>query len=376
MTTAQAVIGLGFGDEGKGLVTDYLCSKADNPIVVRYSGGQQAGHTVVRDNAKHVFSNFGSGTLQGIPTYWSKYCSVDPEGILNELDALKTVMHPAIYDNLNLIIDPRAPVTTPYDKYHNQNSRTYIDHGTCGVGVGATFQRQEDHYRLEFGDLKYEAVLRQKLSNIKSYYGYTSDFNIEDFISCCQQLLKLPHIAAKTEEVLLRYDSTIFEGSQGLLLDQDIGFFPHVTRSNVGTKNILSISSRSIKTYLVTRCYQPRHGNGPMTNTDFELVPIDNTSETNDNNKYQGEFRKTVLDLDLLNYGLEKDPKIRNLSPTLVITCMDQPQGEFQFTHQGRLHSFAGPKEYARQVAERLHYVDRGKVLISEGPTAQDIKDL
>ncbi len=62
---ARAVIGLGFGDEGKGITTDYLCSRANNPLVIRFSGGQQAGHTVVNKFGKHTFSNFGSGTLRG-----------------------------------------------------------------------------------------------------------------------------------------------------------------------------------------------------------------------------------------------------------------------------------------------------------------------
>jgi adenylosuccinate synthase len=57
--------------------------------VIRFSGGHQAGHTVVTDDTRHVFSNFGSGTLRGVPTYWSKFCTVEPIGLLNELDALK-----------------------------------------------------------------------------------------------------------------------------------------------------------------------------------------------------------------------------------------------------------------------------------------------
>ena len=67
------VIGLGFGDEGKGITTSYLCKKLEGTkIVVRFNGGHQAGHTVVFNGKRHIFSSWGSGTLQGIPTYWSE----------------------------------------------------------------------------------------------------------------------------------------------------------------------------------------------------------------------------------------------------------------------------------------------------------------
>src|SRR5690606_12238557 len=106
----KAVIGIGFGDEGKGITTDFLCSRSRNPIVVRFSGGHQAGHTVVLNGVRHVFSNFGSGTLRGAPTYWAKYCTVNPIGIINELDSLiKKGITPKLY------IDEKCPITTPYD---------------------------------------------------------------------------------------------------------------------------------------------------------------------------------------------------------------------------------------------------------------------
>ena len=76
----KIVIDTLFGDCGKGLVTSFLSSQTspDSTIVVRFSGGSQAGHTVVYDNHRHVFSNLCSGTLQGIPSYWSEYCTFNP----------------------------------------------------------------------------------------------------------------------------------------------------------------------------------------------------------------------------------------------------------------------------------------------------------
>jgi adenylosuccinate synthase len=85
----KIIIGLGFGDEGKGITTDYLCSQyPDGSIVVRFSGGQQAGHTVIHNGIKHVHSNFGSGTLRNIPSYFSEHCTVYPNTIKKERSVL------------------------------------------------------------------------------------------------------------------------------------------------------------------------------------------------------------------------------------------------------------------------------------------------
>lgn len=129
------VIGLGFGDEGKGMVTDFLCSHLpSSKIVTRFSGGHQAGHTVELKGYRHVFSNFGSGTLRGIPTYWSERCTVDPIGLVNELTILLNQgFKPRLYINQN------CPITTPYDKSVQQikNREGVNQFNTCGVGFGS-----------------------------------------------------------------------------------------------------------------------------------------------------------------------------------------------------------------------------------------------
>jgi adenylosuccinate synthase len=165
-----AVIGLGFGDEGKGMVTSHLCSHFNNPMVVRYSGGHQAGHTVVHKDIKHTFANFGSGTLQGCPTYWSKYCTVDPVGLLNELKILIDKMG-ADFDNVKIYIHNECPVTTPYDMLFNRQREKDMMHGSCGVGFGETLGREEDNFHLQFSDLYNPTILKIKLEMIAKYYN-------------------------------------------------------------------------------------------------------------------------------------------------------------------------------------------------------------
>jgi adenylosuccinate synthase len=345
---SKAVIGLGFGDEGKGITTDYLCLHSKNPLVIRFSGGQQAGHTVLINGIRHVFSNFGSGTLRGIPSYWSKYCTVDPIGLINELNSLiNKNTDPALF------IDERCPVTTPYDIYANQKHEEINQHGSCGVGIGATMDREECHYSLLFGDLFYPSVLLAKLDAIKKFYGFKEPVAVDRFLECIDFIIKSKNIKS-VFNIPENYDNYIFEGSQGLLLDQKIGFFPHVTRANTGSKNILDLGFHP-NLYLITRAYQTRHGNGPMTNENIPNNIFLDPDETNIFNKYQGNFRRSLLDVDLLLYGINKDEYIRkNRNKTLVITCLDHIKDEYRFTHNGRLIYCLNENEFIKKISDIL----------------------
>lgn len=356
-----AVIGLGFGDEGKGLVTDYLCSRSPNPIVVRFSGGHQAGHTVVFNGLRHIFSNFGSGTLRGIPTYWSKYCTVEPIGLTNEFHILKKKgISPIIY------IDRKCPVTTPYDIHQNHDLHEISKHGTCGVGFGATIQREENYYSLLFEDLYYPSILKIKLDAIQRYYGSHPD--TDKFMSRIYEITQNSKIILS--DGIPEYSDIIFEGSQGLLLDQNIGFFPHVTRANTGSKNLLTMGY-SPELFLITRAYQTRHGNGPMTNENISHNISVNSKETNITNKYQGEFRRSLLDIDVLLYGISKDNYIRESpSRTLVITCVDHIKEEYKFTYKGEIVRCNNKSDFIEKISVLLNIKN---VLISESDESKNI---
>lgn len=387
----KIVIGTQFGDEGKGLTTSYLCSKVQNPLVVRFSGGQQAGHTVVKDGYRHVFSNFGSGTLQGAPTYWSEYCTFSPLGVVNEYNALrKAGIDPVLY------VNPLCPVTTPYDRAFNCNLEKSNKHGSCGVGVGATIQRQEDYYKLFVQDLFHEKVMIQKLNNIKAYYSKKMNVlpafidnvlgvKIDDFIYVVNEAKKIISRVIDGKQLLHRGNDLIFEGSQGILLDQDFGFFPNVTRSNTTTKNALAIINelkqslspshrfiqQDIEIYYVTRAYQTRHGNGFMTNEGvYDLELKNNELETNVTNEWQGDFRKSVLDLDLLEYALQCDSNFsRGIKKNMVITCLDQVGEKIPVTIQNELH-YLSPEDFANLLPKNI-----SKVYFSRGDTKEYITE-
>jgi adenylosuccinate synthase len=369
------VAGLGFGDEGKGLTTSYLCSITENPIVVRYNGGHQAGHTVVHKGKRHVFSNFGSGTLQGAPTFWSSYCTFNPINFLNEFKAL---------GNAEIYVDPQCPVTTPFDRAYNRTTEKLNQHGSCGSGFGATIEREESHYRLLVQDIFFENVMNAKMEAISTYYANklkNSPYIQEgEYFKKVEEELDLFSDAVKEARKIIRVANSnifyerkfnpVFEGAQGILLDMDFGFFPHVTRSNTVTKNAHFIYAPD-EVFYVTRGYQTRHGNGFMTNESIKPELINNEQETNQSNEWQGEFRTGALDIDLLNYALHCDKRFSgHLKKNLVITCIDQTGERITATEKGntiRIDIDALPKKLNCQFQ---------KVLISKGPSLEDISEL
>lgn len=344
---AHIVIGLGFGDEGKGVVTDHLCSLSPREsIVVRFSGGQQAGHTVMIDGKKHVHSNFGSGTLRGCPSYFSEHTTIYLNTLVNERNILKGLgLEPKLY------VHPLAKMTTPYDVAWNRFWEKKNNHGSCGLGVAATHKRSEEgHYQLYAMDLQYPEIFRTKCLAIRAYYFEKlkgDPVSLKAFIDLYAEAEEyfwdlvfdeVQYFQVQDYSILKRFDKIVFEGSQGILLDQHHGFFPNVTWGNTTSKNAMEIidklkrSDIDIEIWYVTRCYQTRHGEGWMSNQE-PIKLINNEEEINVHNPWQKNFKIGELDYDLLNYALDCDniyvPKYKAIK-NIVVTCLDQ-RPDFQF---------------------------------------------
>ncbi|OXG08071.1 adenylosuccinate synthase [Flavobacterium araucananum] len=330
MKTAQIVIGLGFGDEGKGITTDFLAKQNPESIVIRFSGGQQAAHTVMIGDKKHVHSSFASGALRGLPSYYSEHCTIHPVFLYNEKKELEE-----IGGNTDLHIHPLAKVTTPFDVWQNRNNVRNLDHGTCGKGVGATMKRNEGPYKLFAIDLiAPRQMLLEKLEKIAYYYGFLNESEIDDQVNHFLEVVEEMKWNISDYSFLKKYSNLIFEGSQGILLDMDHGVFPNVTYANTTSKNAYEICEKlqieNIEMYYVTRSYATRHGSGWMSN-ERELQLKNNEEETCVYNDFQREFRTGDLDYDLLNYSLKLDAAYSlNAKRNLVVTCMDQIDKDYE----------------------------------------------
>ena len=358
------VIGLGFGDEGKGTTVSNLIRMNPGSIseVVRFNGGHQAGHTVVHDGVSHVFSGFGSGTLQGVPTYWGPDCTFYPPSFNREWDTLvKKGVSPIIY------IHPDCPVTTYWDIEANRTKEDWQQrHGSVGMGFGATLQRESEHYHLTLKDLYYPTVAQIKLEALVRHYR-KADPTIHDVK---EMGAFLEQVSIAIQRVTPRYfvpsarpggDHLIFEGAQGILLDQKDGFFPNVTRSFTTSRNLHTLCPSEIPnpTYYVTRTYLTRHGAGPLPGEDPEFKSRLNNlgTETNKSHAYQGEFRYAPLNVELLNYAMRCDAANGYGATCLVITCMDQLEIDV----------------YA--LIRKLHRtID--KIYVTHGPTSSDMEEI
>lgn len=321
------VTGLGFGDEGKGVTTNFLSQTLAQPLVIRYGGGNQVGHTVTTKTLQHVHHHTGAGTLSGVPTFYSKYCTVDPIGTSLELEKLKIYQPRVIYD-------PGCMLVTPLDVLANHQSEKVNGHGSVGVGFGKTVERNENYFRLTVLDIYNEFIFRSKCKQIESYYNQS--FDIDAYYKECNLFIRQVEVA-QLWSIKGAFANFIFEGHQGVLLDEEYGIFPHVTRSKTTGYNALRITKEEqlpgrIETYMVTRCYHTRHGNGPFFESPMALK--NDQWETNIQNTHQGAFRKAPLDIELVtqaaHYDLMDNPNPRKL----VVTCCDQLEGADEVVKQ------------------------------------------
>jgi adenylosuccinate synthase len=324
---ARAVIGANFGDEGKGLVTDYLCRRNGAGVVVRFNGGSQAGHTVAgEDGHRHVFQHFGCGTFLNIPTYLSEYFIVNPIMYFHEKDELARLgVFPQVYAH------PNCLVTTFADMIINQEKETQRGekrHGSVGVGINETVNRSAlAHLKITMADVwNLSKSLESKLVEICGKYAAfrigkpieNPDRMIQGFVEACSTLAEEISPAG-----IEQCKDPVFEGAQGLLLDQNNkAFFPHVTRSNTGIKNVRALCAQTgwgIEAYYVSRTYLTRHGAGMLPGEDGALSFPDTT---NTNHPFQGKLRFAPLDYQELCGRIESDFGSRRYK--LVLTHMDQ----------------------------------------------------
>jgi adenylosuccinate synthase len=344
---AIAVIGAAFGDEGKGRLVDHFAAKAEAPaVVVRYNGGAQAGHTVVTPKGeRHVFHHFGSGTFAGAHTYLSSNFIGNPLLFCTELEELLKKV-----PDLTVIVNPAMPISTPYDMLLNREIESHRGnnrHGSCGLGISETVERLIRGPALFFAqaddnDLMVNRILdiknkwvpsRLKEAGIKPSDAFLTAWEnkalFDEFSESIYKMRKLVNM--ESNAFLKRYKTIIFEGSQGLGLDSNHKYFPHVTRSHPGINNIqlicLNPGIKSVDVCYVTRAYTTRHGAGPFPTEDQSLSYPD---QTNSENNWQGKLRFGCLDLDLIRENIQNDMAQSKIARTnsIAITCLDQIQGD------------------------------------------------
>lgn len=360
-TVFKAVIGKNFGDEGKGLATDFLCLSGTKNLVVRANGGAQSGHTVETGTKRFVFHELSSGSFRGADTYWAATYHPDLYKLSEEIEEFEAVsgFAPKIF------VSPEAGITTVLDVLLNmafETARGEGRHGSCGMGIYETELRERAGYKITVGDLinSDETWLINKLSEIRNNYvsrrlneekitvagmgeygELIEDDNIViNYTKTVYNNLKFIEPVESERELFQKYEQIIFENGQGLLLDSECKrFYPNVTGSRTGLVNIVlilkNVGEKLDEVLYVSRSYVTRHGAGELP---CECVASDIpgliTDVTNLPNEWQGklrfglhesaeEFVKPVLeDIKELDYR----PKL-----SLLLTHLNETDGCVMF---------------------------------------------
>lgn len=346
MTKHKIVVGLGFGDEGKGTVVDALCAKDDYGFVVRFSGGPQAAHNVVLDDGTHhTFSQFGSGTFSGTRTILSRYMLVNPFNMVVEADALQKKIG---YDPMELLyISENSLVITDLHVRANrirEKRRGDARHGSCGQGVGEAQRMalEAPHLALYAKDLINMSVedLAFRLEEINRFYVldlrigglYDGVVFWENIARPYKNLIaERPFNVISDEKIshFIKNSPCVFEGSQGVLLDEWHGFHPYTTWSTTTPENAWTllqesgVSDSDVEVIGVTRTYQTRHGAGPFpTEWTIDISQKRDIIARDVHNtwgEFQGGWRVGNLDLVLLEYS----KKVVGRIDSVALTHMD-----------------------------------------------------
>lgn len=337
----KVVTGANAGDEGKGMTAYFLAKEAishnEKVLSILYNGGVQRGHTA---NGQVVHCT-GTGDLAGGTTYYDEHFVVDPIALW--------------ITGTRVFIHPMCRVVIPCDVVRNREkeiARGLDKHGSCGMGIFECVRRNKyTQLGLRIKDFTdtfgvYERLLQTRvlLPN-----GSEDDvYNIDNFMRAVEYVKR--HCAVvELHQIMTDYDTLIFEGGQGLLLDQtNVGDFPHLTPSSVGSYNIHStinnLGAESTDIFYISRSYMTRHGVGPMdaecSKDDINPTIVDTTNIRND---WQDELRFGYIDTDKLYRRVKSDfSRYNNAKLNMVFTQLNYTDGRIA-TGKGKLEEIVLP---------------------------------
>ncbi|WP_169078980.1 adenylosuccinate synthase [Microcella alkalica] len=281
---AAVIIGAQWGDEGKGKATDLLAGRID--YVVKFNGGNNAGHTVVVGDEKYALHLLPSGILTpGVTPVIANGVVIDIEVLFQELDALAA----RGVDVSKLRISANAHVITHYHRTLDKVTERFLGKrqiGTTGRGIGPTYADKINRVGIRMQDLFDENILRQKVEGaldqknhllVKVYNrrAITVDEIVDELLSYAERLRPMVvDTALELHEALERGETVLFEGGQATMLDVDHGTYPFVTSSNAtsgGAATGSGIAPNRIDRVIgIVKAYTTRVGSGPFPTELFD----------------------------------------------------------------------------------------------------------
>jgi len=273
------IVGAQWGDEGKGKIVDIFTEYAD--LIVRFQGGNNAGHTIVVDGEKTVLHLIPSGIL-----HQNKKCIigngvvVDPEVLIEEIDSLK---RKGQFDDNRLIISEDAHLIMPYHKSIDAAKESLKGNrkiGTTGRGIGPAYEDKIARTGIRFADLIDESVFRDKLKfilmeknhilvNLLHQSGFEVHEVYDSYMGYAERLRGyVTNTSIYINNEIKKGKNVLFEGAQGTLLDVDHGTYPYVTSSNTVAGSACSgtgVGPTHINGVIgISKAYTTRVGEGPF----------------------------------------------------------------------------------------------------------------
>lgn len=283
MFLPKVIIGAQWGDEGKGKIVDYLASKAD--LVVRFNGGNNAGHTVVVNNVRYPLSLLPSGVLWKKHLLISQGVVVNPQILLKEIDFFtRSNVKP------KLSVDFRVNIVMPYHKWLDEateESKGDKKVGSLKLGIGYCYEDRNNRHGIRLEDLINPVILKKKLTEeyylkkkrLEGVYGFKVPQTCEQiFLEYVAYGKKLKTYLADVSKIIfenLKDKQILFEGAHGTFLDGNFGTYPYTTAVNTISGSVfpyVGFPPQILRIIGIVKAYTTRVGGGP-----FPAELFDNT---------------------------------------------------------------------------------------------------
>lgn len=278
--TVDVLLGLQWGDEGKGKIVDVLSAGYD--LIARFQGGPNAGHTLEFDGKKFVLNTIPSGIFfENTMNLIGNGVVIDPITLKKELDKLKDAGHDLLAKG-NLMIAKKAHLILPTHQLLDAASEKKMGEGKIGStlkGIGPTYMDKTGRNGLRVGDItlpdfkeRYQKLVSKHTSMLQSLYGEVVDFSEREqaFFEAIDLINQFPLVDSEhlVNDYLKKGKKILAEGAQGAMLDLDFGSYPFVTSSSTTTAGActgLGIAPRAIGEVIgIFKAYCTRVGGGPF----------------------------------------------------------------------------------------------------------------
>ena len=278
--TNKAVIGLQWGDEGKGKIVDFLSEDFD--LVTRYQGGNNAGHTVIVEDVTYKLNLIPSGVIRGKFCFLGQGIVLDPEHFMNEFKKISEKIN-----NPQIFLSSNIPLILHYHKQLDKINESILSGeskiGTTAKGIGPAYQDKVGRKSVKLYELENHEYLKDKLHSIKKFYDPILIAFDEKPIDIDETVIILSNFFQEIKNLIVDNNfikqnfmkkKILFEGAQGALLDLDHGSYPFVTSSNTISSNIVIGSGLQVnyETLGIFKAYATRVGNGPFPSELFDSV--------------------------------------------------------------------------------------------------------